>query len=62
MESAKRTSNKKRPYTSPQMTRWGTVVDLTRLGLTNPGHDSYIGNSPHENGSILSRGRPFGNR
>ena len=29
----------KKPYTSPELKQWGTVVDLTQTGLTRPGDD-----------------------
>jgi hypothetical protein len=31
--------NAKQPYTAPQLKDWGSVVDLTQVGLTNPGSD-----------------------
>ncbi len=45
-------------YSSPQLKRWGTVTDLTKVGLTNPGEDLIPGNNSRgrESGSIYPRG------
>ncbi|MCE8034668.1 lasso RiPP family leader peptide-containing protein [Halomonas sp. MCCC 1A11057] len=46
-----RKSDVRREYRKPQLTRWGTVADLTLVGLTRPGSDVFPGNAPHSNGS-----------
>jgi hypothetical protein len=33
----------KKPYTAPELKKWGTVADLTQTGLTNPGADAKRG-------------------
>ena len=40
-------------YEAPQLKRWGTVAELTKVGQTNPGDDVLPGNS---------RGRESGSR
>lgn len=37
-----------RPYTTPVLKTWGTVFDLTRTGLTNPGTDAKSGSVPSQ--------------
>ena len=37
---------KKRPYQKPDLKTWGTIADLTQVGMTNPGTDC-------KNGSVL---------
>jgi hypothetical protein len=32
-----------REYTAPELEEFGTVADLTQVGLTNPGTDSMYG-------------------
>lgn len=44
-----RTVSPERLYTTPVLKTWGTVFDLTRTGLTNPGADA-------KSGSVLSQG------
>lgn len=39
----------KKSYTSPRLKKWGTVTDLTKTGLTNPGGDA-------KSGSVASPG------
>ncbi|MGR2737546.1 lasso RiPP family leader peptide-containing protein [Billgrantia sp. Q4P2] len=46
-----RKSGVRREYRKPLLTRWGTVADLTLVGLTRPGSDVFPGNAPHSNGS-----------
>ncbi|MGL6214468.1 lasso RiPP family leader peptide-containing protein [Billgrantia desiderata] len=41
----------RREYSTPRLTRWGTVADLTLVGLTRPGSDVFPGNAPHSYGS-----------
>jgi hypothetical protein len=40
----------KKPYASPELREWGTLIDLTRTGRTMPGLDA-------KGGSAMSRGR-----
>ena len=45
--------NGRKTYSAPQVKRWGTVADLTHVGLTNPGFDVFPGEkNPNEYGSI----------
>ena len=41
----------RREYRQPQLTKWGSVADITLVGLTRPGSDVFPGNAPHSNGS-----------
>jgi hypothetical protein len=36
----------KKPYTSPELKKWGTVADLTQTGKTTEGNDAKTGSSP----------------
>ena len=47
-------ANIRKSYSAPQIKRWGTVADLTHIGLTNPGNDTWPGKAPHEPGSNTS--------
>jgi hypothetical protein len=38
----------KKPYTSPRLTKWGTVTDLTKTGKTNEGGDAKVGSVASE--------------
>lgn len=40
----------KKPYDSPKLKKWGTMADLTRTGLTNPGGDAKSGSRPSQGG------------
>ncbi len=42
----------RREYNTPQLKCWGTVSDITKVGLTNPGDDVWPGNADHVGGSI----------
>ena len=42
-------SSEKKSYVAPTLTCWGTVIDLTKTGLTNSGDDGKVG-------SVASRG------
>ena len=46
----------RKPYTSPEVKRWGTVSELTRVGRTNPGFDIIPGNQEPGFGSVYPRG------
>ena len=37
---------KKQVYQKPKLTKYGSVADLTKTGLTNPGADGKIGSAP----------------
>jgi hypothetical protein len=38
----------KKDYTQPELRTWGTVTDLTKTGLTNPGADGKSGSRPSQ--------------
>jgi hypothetical protein len=40
----------KKPYTSPELKKWGTVADLTQTGMTNPGGDGKGGSASSQGG------------
>ncbi|GGX80267.1 hypothetical protein GCM10007160_04710 [Litchfieldella qijiaojingensis] len=42
----------RREYSAPQLKFWGTVSDITQVGLTNPGGDVWPGKADHDPGSI----------
>lgn len=42
----------KRAYSTPRIETFGTVAELTAVGATNPGPDTFPGNSPHDSGSV----------
>jgi hypothetical protein len=42
----------KRNYEAPQLEEYGTVADLTQVGLTNPGGDVEPGTGEFAGGSI----------
>ena len=50
------TTADRRPYSTPQLKRWGTVVDQTRVGVTNPGQDYIPGTGEQQFGSVYPRG------
>jgi len=35
-------------YSTPSLSEWGTVTDLTHTGLTNPGDDGKAGSRPSQ--------------
>jgi len=35
-------------YSTPSLSEWGTVTDLTQTGLTNPGDDGKSGSRPSQ--------------
>lgn len=35
-------------YSTPSLSEWGTVTQLTQTGLTNPGTDGKAGSRPSE--------------
>jgi hypothetical protein len=35
--------NLKKPYASPKLSQWGTVADVTGVGITRPGGDTKAG-------------------
>lgn len=37
------TEGRRRPYVRPRLREWGTIVDLTRAGQTEPGDDFRFG-------------------
>ena len=39
-------------YERPQLEVFGNLRDLTLVGGTNPGPDTFPGESPHETGSV----------
>lgn len=46
----------KKPYQAPKLADWGSVVELTQVGQTNPGGDVRFGsvNPPgHDNNTNL---------
>jgi hypothetical protein len=42
-------SKEKKTYEKPTLKTWGTIADLTKVGLTNPGADI-------KSGSVLTPG------
>lgn len=56
MEEQGSKSDVRKPYTSPEVKRWGTVSELTKVGLTNPGNDFVPGNGKLMNGSVYPKG------
>lgn len=47
----------RRPYNAPELKRWGTVADQTRVGLTNPGQDYIPGTGEQMFGSVYPKGK-----
>jgi hypothetical protein len=43
----------KRAYVAPQLEEYGTVADLTQVGLTNPGPDTFPGDEPGRDGGSI---------
>ncbi len=54
MDTMRKNNTTRSAYTPPQVKRWGTVSDLTRVGATNPGNDAWPGNAAHEPGSVTN--------
>jgi hypothetical protein len=50
LEGGEKPMGTKKPYTSPQLKKWGTVADLTKTGQTNPGPDTKAGSSSSQGG------------
>ncbi|WP_160113351.1 lasso RiPP family leader peptide-containing protein [Halomonas desiderata] len=50
-------SDVRREYSSPQLTRWGTVADLTLVGQTRPGGDVLPGQAQGRQGGSVNRPR-----
>lgn len=48
-------SGVRREYSSPQLTRWGTVADLTLVGQTRPGGDVLPGQAQGRQGGSVNR-------
>ena len=48
----KQTKDVRKPYASPEVKRWGTVSELTKVGLTNPGQDWVPGTGVQMFGSV----------
>ena len=42
--------DEKQTYTTPELHDWGSVVDLTQVGVTTPGNDALL------QGSVYPRG------
>ena len=38
----------KKAYTTPSLTKWGKVAELTQTGKTNPGTDGKSGSRPSQ--------------
>ncbi|WP_411795039.1 lasso RiPP family leader peptide-containing protein [Halomonas sp. A29] len=49
--------NVRREYSRPQLTRWGTVADLTLVGQTRPGGDVLPGQAQGRQGGSVNRPR-----
>ena len=62
MEKVNIGNAERKPYRSPQINRWGTVADLTRVGSTTAGYDVWpaaAGKNQDEPGSIIPNGKSF---
>ena len=50
------TDSEGRPkYVTPELKRWGSVADLTRVGRTHAGDDNWPGSAPHPPGCVIPR-------
>lgn len=50
-------AGERREYSTPQLTLWGAVADITQVGQTRPGGDVLPGNAQgRDGGSIMAPG------
>lgn len=52
LETGPMTDRTEYEYERPQLEVFGNLRDLTLVGGTNPGPDTFPGESPHETGSV----------
>ena len=58
-QSAKEPQESRRRYEKPSLEMLGRVEDLTQVGLTNPGPDTFPGGAHHDGGSICPSSGKF---
>ena len=51
-QAVKETQGTRRRYEKPNLEVLGRVEDLTQVGLTKPGPDTFPGAAKHEHGSV----------
>lgn len=51
-----------RSYSAPELREWGTIIELTAAGETNPGGDCFSGSvfpGGHQDGCPPAKGKSF---
>ncbi len=56
MDKTRSIPQSRKTYSSPQVKRWGTVSEVTKVGKTNPGFDIIPGTEEPGFGSVYPRG------